>query len=398
VTAVVDALGRGRARLLDLPGWGQALGVYLAARLVTALVTDRTARFQVANGWTSAQPGYLDFVGIWDGDWYRRIAEDGYTDALPLDAQGRPAQSEWAFYPAYPLLVRVVGLLTGLEWRVAAPTVALLVGAVAAVVVHRLFADRVAPATALAGVALVAVFPSSPVLQYAYTESLALLGIASALLLLSRRRYLAAFAPVVVLGLTRPVALPFALVVLSHLVVRWRARRHDPFADREKASLVALGVGSSAAGVAWPVTVGLSTGDLAAYTSVQSAWRGTRDVVWLTPWWSMSQHLLGAEAGPVLLVAAIGGFAALLATRGARVMGPDLTAWCAAYAAYLLLVVVPYTSLFRFFLLLFPLALVVAAGLRSRAALLAWVVASLALQVVWVDWLWRFVPPSDLPP
>ncbi|HZI97012.1 MAG TPA: hypothetical protein VFD41_05745 [Actinomycetales bacterium] len=398
MTATAELLERGRDRVLALPGWAQALAVYLAARLLTALITDRVARFQAANGWTAAQPDYLDLAGIWDGDWYRKIAESGYPQPLPVGPDGQPVQSEWAFFPAFPLIVRVAGQVTGAEWRLAAPTVALLLGAAAAVVVHRLFADRAGHAVALAGVAVLAVFPSSPVLQYAYTESLALLCLALALLLLTRRRYLWALAPVAVLAMTRPVALPFALVVAAHLAARWRARRSDPLPGTQSVALVLLGLGSVAAGLTWPLMVGLATGDLGAYMQIQSAWRGAQDVVWLTPWWSMSQYLLGAWVGPLLLVAMVAGFVVVLASRRARVMGPDLTSWCAAYGLYLLAVVEPYTSIFRFLLLLFPLALVVAATVRARGHLLTWLAASLGLQLVWIVWLWRFTPPSDFPP
>src|SRR5262249_27496971 len=60
-----------------LPPWGQALAVYSATRLVGLLILGATARFQVASPWTKASPGYLDFITMWDGDWYRHIAESG---------------------------------------------------------------------------------------------------------------------------------------------------------------------------------------------------------------------------------------------------------------------------------------------------------------------------------
>jgi hypothetical protein len=40
----------------------------------------------------------------------------------------------------------------------------------------------------------------------------------------------------------------------------------------------------------------------------------------------------------------------------------------------------------------------VARTIRSQAHLLTWLAAMVSLQVVWVVWLWRFNPPSDLPP
>lgn len=375
----------------------QALAVYAAARLVTFVLLERTARFQAASAWTSEQPGYLEFAGIWDGTWYQRIAEHGYPLPVPRDADGDPVQSEWAFYPAYPFLVRAVMTVLGTSWTATAPLVSLLLGAAAVVVVHRLFSRAAGPRAALVGVVLVSVFPSSPVMQVAYTESLALLALAASLHLLLTRRYLAASVTVVLLGFTRAVALPFALVVAVHLVVRWRARRVDPFPVRERLQVVALGAVSVLAGVAWPLVVAVATGDLGVYAEIQAAWRGGT-TSWLTPWWSMSQFLLGDWMGPVALLALVAATVVALLGRRARRLPPELPAWCLAYVAYLLVVVQPFTSVFRFLLLLFPIALLVAPAVRTRAHLLTWVFAFVSLQLVWIVWLWRFRPPSDYPP
>lgn len=386
-----------RVRRPPGPGWAVALAVYALARFLSFLVLDRTARFQEASGWTGPQPSYLEFAGIWDGDWYRRIAENGYPVPLPRDATGHPAQSEWAFYPAYPFLVRGVMAVLETSWETTAPIVSVVLGAAAVVVVHRLFARIAGEQAALGGVLLFSVFPSSPVLQLAYTESLALLALAAALYLLVTRRYVWAMPAVVLLGFSRAVALPFAAVVAGHAVARWRARSDDPFPPSQRVAVVVLGLVSAAAGVAWPVLVGLVHGDLFLYADIQSAWRGG-ETVWLRPWWSMSQFLLGQWAGPVALVLLLAGTAVWLSGRRARALGPELLGWCVAYVLYLLVVVEPFTSLFRFLLLLFPLALVVATSVRSRGHLLTWAAAFVSLQVVWVVWLWRFSPPSDWPP
>lgn len=386
------------ARFWALPGWAQALVVWAAARLVSFAIVERTARFQAANGWTGADPTYLEFAGIWDGDWYRQIAEHGYPVPLPRDAAGAPQQSEWAFYPAYPFLVRAVTTVLGTSWETTAPMVSLALGAAAAVVVHRLFRRVAGEPAALGGLLLVAVFPSSPVLQLAYTESLALLALAGALYLLVTRRYLAAVPVVVLLGFTRAVALPFALVVGVHLVHRWRRRHAEPFGATERVRVVVLGLASAAAGVAWPVVVGVANGDLTVYADIQSAWRGGGETVWLKPWWSMSQYLLGQWTGPVALAVLLVLTILWTTSRRARALGPELPAWCLAYLAYLLVVVEPFTSMFRFLILMFPLGLLAATSLRSRAHLLTWAGAFVALQVVWVVWLWRFSPPSDWPP
>ncbi|MFP5346502.1 MAG: hypothetical protein ACLGIA_05700 [Actinomycetes bacterium] len=380
-----------------LPPWLQVVGVYALSRVFTWAVTDRVARFQAPNPWTGADPAYLDFVRIWDGEWYRRIAEGGYPLPLPLGSDGSPRQSEWAFFPAYPMLVRGLEDVTRLPFRVVAPTTSVLLGGLAVLVMYRVFRLRADHVTSLVGVALFSAFPTSPVLQYAYTESLAMLALAGAVYLLMTRRYLWCLLPVVLLDLTRPVGVPFGLVVLAHLVHRWRIRRHDALPLRDGAAIVLLGGVAAVSSVAWPVYVGIATGEAHAYTRVQAAWhRG--ELHWVTPWWDMSQYVLGQTLGPVALVLALLAYALLLVGRGGRFLGPELATWCGAYVAYLVVVLQPFTSLFRYLLLLFPLALVVARPVRTRAHLLAWLVALLSLQVVWIAWLWRFSPPSDMPP
>jgi len=395
--ALAGAAARGAARFSALPGWAQALLVYAATRLFTAVVTLAVARRQVESLWTPASPGYLVMAGdLWDASWYRSIAEHGYPLPLPRDGAGVAQQSEWAFFPAYPLLVRGLMAVTGGSWEAVAPTTALLLGAGAAVVLRRLFARAAGERAALAGVLLVFSAPAAAVFQYAYTESLALLALALALVALVERRYAWCALAVVLLGATRVIALPFALVVVVHALARWRSEgRALPL--RTRWALLGLLATSGAAGLAWPVAVGVATGVPDAYTQVQAAWRNG-SVVWFTPWFRVSQQLLGDVVGPVVLVGLLVALVWWCTGPAARSLGPELPAWVLAQQAYLLAVLDPWTSTFRYLVLQVPLALLVAVQVRSRAAVAAWAVAGLALQVVWVAWLWRFDPPADWPP
>ncbi|PWJ56185.1 hypothetical protein SAMN06264364_101160 [Quadrisphaera granulorum] len=396
-SALHAAGARAWLRFTALPGWAQALLLYAATRVFAAAVTVSVARFQEQSVWTPASPSYpIMAADLWDATWYRKIAEGGYPLPLPRSADGAAAQSEWAFFPAYPLLVRLLMTVTGGSWEVVAPTTALLLGAAAAVVLRRLFARVAGEQAALAGLLLVLCAPAAPVLQYAYTESLALLALAWALLTLVERRYGWCVLAVLLLGATRAVALPFALVVLVHAVARWRAEGRS-VTLRDRFALLGLLVASGVAGLAWPVAVGVATGIPDAYTEVQSAWRSGQ-VVWVVPWLRASSQLFGDVAGPVLLVAALAALVWWCTGPAARSLGPELPAWVLAQQAYLLVVLDPWTSLFRYLLLQVPVALLIAVQVRSRAAVGAWAVAGLALQVVWVAWLWRFSPPSDWPP
>src|SRR5665647_1444525 len=120
------------------PWWVQVLVVYWGARLVSAVVLLLVARTQAANLWTPQAPSYAQYTGLmWDASWYREIAEGGYPDMLPTGSDGRVLQSAWAFFPLFPALARALMAVTGAPWQVVAPTLALVAGTGAALVVHQ---------------------------------------------------------------------------------------------------------------------------------------------------------------------------------------------------------------------------------------------------------------------
>jgi hypothetical protein len=393
------------------PWWLQALGVYAAARTFTAVVLLVVATQQAANGWTGASPGYVDYTGLmWDASWYRSIAEGGYPATLPVGTDGLVQQNAWAFFPLFPFLVRALMTVTGGSWAAVAPVTALLLGAAAVVVVHRLVvrgaprAVAAVPGLPLMTVTLVSVFPTSVVLQVGYTESLALLLVATSLLLVVTRRYAWACLAVVALGFTRAVALPMAAVIVVHAWVRWREWRRagERPSPRALVGLGGLAAAAAVSGVAWPLICGWVTGVPDGYLQTQGAWRGSRDIVPFGSWGYVSQFWFGSAA-PFVLVAAAAVVLLALAAPATWRLGRELHAWSAAYLLYLAAAVEPGSSLARFLLLAFPLG-AATAGLVVRPAWArrAWwalvVVVMLVLQVVWVWQIWRLVPPSGWPP
>lgn len=405
-----------RPRPAAWPWWLQVVAVSVLARAVSAGVLLVVAQRQAATPWAGPRPTYAQYVGLfWDASWYREIAEDGYPGTLPRDDAGRVVQNAWAFFPLFPVLVRPL-LATGIPWHVAAPALATALGVVALLVVHRCVSALVPPSTAGAGpaiargvpllsVALLATHPASPVLQAAYTESLALLLVAASLLALVRRRYVHLLVLVPLLGLTRAVALPMALVVLAHGADRWRrSRRGEQFPARERLLVTLAAAGAVVSGLLWPAVVGVATGEPRAYALTQGAWRAREEVVPLLPWWDVALFVAG-DLAPLLLVAVTLGLLAVLAWPRLRALGPEAWAWVAAYAGYLALVVEPGTSLVRFSLLAFPVAAAAASAAlavtdrRWRVVAAAGlVVLGLVGQVLWVWSLWRLVPPSGWPP
>jgi hypothetical protein len=393
------------------PWWGRALGLYLVTRAFSAVVLVAVAQFQVANYWTPAKPSYLRFTGLfWDASWYRTIAEQGYPAVLPRGADGLVQQNPWAFFPLFPFLARGVMVVTRAPWYVVAPLLALVLGAVAAVVIHRLIergaprAVAARPGLPLATVALLGVFPSAAVLQIGYTESLALLLVAASLLAIVERRYAWASLAVLALGFTRAVALPIAAVVVVHSLVRWRASRRggDRFTRPDVAGLGLLAGTAAVSGVAWPLICGWATGVSDGYLLTQEAWRGVRQVQPFVPWGYVSRFWFG-EWAPFVLVVGFAIVVTCLVVPAAWRLGNELHVWSAAYLVYIAGAIEPGSSLARFLLLSFPLG-AVTAGLVTRPpwGRRLWfglvVVLMAGLQIVWVYNTWRLTPPSGWPP
>lgn len=380
----------------------RVLAAYLLCRIFSVLLLTITSRYQAPVDWTGPDPNYFSMTVLWDGFWYRQIAEVGYPSVLPTDpVTGGVQENAWAFYPAFPLLARVLMVLTGLGFPVVGSSLALLLGFGAALVMGLLLRDRVGPGVALAAVGVYAACPMSPSLQIAYTESLAMLLLCGFLWAISRERWLSTAGLGLLIGVTRAMALPLAMVAVVAVVLRWRRRGRDPLTVREGwAALAALG-SCGAAGLMWPAIVSVVVGSPMAYTDTMAAWSVGGSVQLLRPWLeyvTQPLHALAAGSALALLVA-------MMAGPWAGRLGPVLRVWTLAYAGYLILVDAPSTSLFRHLLPLFPLTVVaIGGGWKERPApWMAWrtgvlVLVGVAGQVCWVWALLRFVPPTDYPP
>ncbi|MET0933714.1 MAG: hypothetical protein ABWX56_08370 [Mycetocola sp.] len=383
-----------------IPWWGQALLVFGVARAVTTGILLVVAAGQPANAWTGASPGFADFAAIWDGHWYRIVAESGYPAVLPRTDDGQVAENAWAFMPVYPAVVRGLMLLTGLPWAPAAVVVSMACGFASAVVVAKLFRLVLAPGTAMFAVVCFSVSPLSPILQVAYAESMHLLLLSVALYLVMRRRYWLVLPVIAVASFTRPSGLAFALFMLLHVLHRWWTHRRDPFPRNEVVAASVTAVASGIVGLGWLLIAWAVTGQFTAYTDTELAWRsGYIGYSHLVPfagwfqgldWWALNG--LGLPAGPwwgavgvfVLVAAAV----ALLLSPPAKRLGVDLRLWVASYLLYLFAVFFPQSSTFRLLVPVFPLAGVIAQP-RSVVYRVTVVVLSIAAQVGWILIAWR---------
>ena len=178
--------------------WSYVAAVYALSRLV-ALAGFLAAALLQRGGSLGRLPW------MWDGGWYLRLARQGYPSAVP-EVAGRALHSTIAFFPGFPLAIRLVSLLPGVSDPIAALLVSLGSGALAAGAVFRLAHWLAGPETARRAVLLFCFFPGSVVFLLSYAEGLMVMLAAGSLLALGRRRWVAAGVLAGLAGLTRPNA------------------------------------------------------------------------------------------------------------------------------------------------------------------------------------------------
>lgn len=204
---------------------------------------------------------------VWDAGWFLRVAVGGYPDDYTYE-DGRLAGNELAFFPLYPMLIRLVAAL-GLQPGTAALAVSWLASVGAAVALHLLGTSLYGRRAGWALVAICCSAPVSVVLSMGYSESLFLALVAGMFAAAHRRVWWAAGLLGLAAALSRPTGLAaaVALAVAAALVVREQRRLVWP---PVLAAAVALaGVPAYIGWVAWRV------GDPAAWFRIQSAGWGT---------------------------------------------------------------------------------------------------------------------------
>jgi hypothetical protein len=378
-----------------MPWWTAALLLFAASRVVTTVLQLWT--WSQVTPSSRVQPGssFLDLVSAWDGQWYWYIAQNGYPTVLPLTASGSVDTNQWAFLPVYPYLSKALTFGV-LDWRIPAVAVSVAAGFGAAVALTALLLPHIGRDRALFAVALFSVSPLAFVFQTTYAEPLGLLLLLVALLLIDRRRYLAAVPVALVLAFTRPGILALALAVGLQLLIRFlRARKGGPAVPRDEllAGIVLAAV-CTLAGFAWSGIAALVTGRSDAYFATESAWRALwmpeGSITLFQPWFFAADfwatRVVGAGPavwlGPVVLVLLVVAFAVWLLSPGVRRLGSTVRLWAAAYALYLLTVFFPQSSVFRLLMPMAPLAGAVVP--RSWPVRIGVLVVSVALQGLWL--------------
>ncbi len=233
----------------------------------------------VARGWQFSPIKLLDVWGRWDSSWYVDIALHGYALRGPIET----TQSNVAFFPLYPLLIRA--LMWPLPESLRTPETALFIGVVlsnimfvgALFVLYRLtlllFNDR---AVAQRTQWYIVLFPASFFFVTAYTEAAFLLFTVAMFYAALRRVWWAAGILGALATLTRPsgILLIVPLAWMYGEMIGWKLRQ-----VRWNFLWLAL---LPIAFVGFMLSLYPVTGDLIAPMRIQEAWSSTLLAPWIT--------------------------------------------------------------------------------------------------------------------
>ena len=314
-----------------------------------------------------------------DAGWYGGIALDGYY------FEGRwDKQQNVAFFPAFPMLERVVGYPLGAfapgvtrETRMArllwaGVLISIVAFAWGAVYLWRLARDMIGEAHAGAAVGLMAAYPFAVYFSVPYTESLFFLGSVAAIYHFRRDELVRAAAWGALVGFTRPNGCFLSAVLAVMLAERlWRDGAITRFPDSRTTRSLLAAAAPGLAMLAFSTYVHQLTGSFFGWARLHEAWG--RSYAGLAPverayGWITDEGLIHTIEGvPYDTLNSLGLiFALVMLWPVARRLGY-------AFAVFILINVVPpmlaggVLSMGRLTATLFPVFLALAVSLRPRA-------------------------------
>jgi hypothetical protein len=308
---------------------------------------------------TSAVRPMLDVLTSWDGLWYMDIVRNGYPRDVPPNVTYHVDAARAAFFPLFPMLGRVADIVLPGGDSFAVLTLNTVLGFIAVVLIAllgaRLYGERVGRTTAT----LVALFPGSFVLTFAYSEALMMVLAAATMLCLLDRRWLLAGLFAALTTATRPngLAIVIACAVAALMAIRedreWRAL----------SSVLLAPIGF----IAFQIWLGQHTGEAGVWFRVQREAWGEGASFGLTALKNTAEAITQPLTSPTDTITAV----SVVATVVLLWMGwkARLPVWMTAYAwvvIALMLAPATVTARPRFLYTAFPLLIGAAVWFEHR--------------------------------
>jgi len=362
------------------------LGTFVTTRLPIILIAELASVIigQRAGAHISVSSNPLLAVwGRWDAVHYLAIAERGYYG------------TEMAFFPLYPLLIRVVGGLIG-NYLVAGLIISNVAFLFGLLFFYKLVEHQYNRVVAHRAIFYVSIFPTAIFFSAVYTEALFFALTVASFYYIREHKWLAAgiFGGLAALTRVEGVLLfvPYVIEVFTPSGAgSWR----HPFAGRARSIRVVAGGLAIGLGLAlYMAVLWILRGDPLYFSHVQAHWNRHLAPPWVSVWHSVSlmleSHTPQTVAGQAIELA----FTALmiaLTIAGFRRLRPSFS----AYLALSILVPLCTSSLMsmpRFALVLFPMFTVLALwGAKSwvHNLIIAFSLPLLGLfTVLFANWYW----------
>jgi hypothetical protein len=217
--------------------------------------------------WSYSKSLWLSIWGVWDSGWYLDVAKFGYSSALRHDPEILN-QANYAFFPLYPLAMRVLGPFVGGPFNagILVSNISLFGTCLVLLRLVRLDHDDL---TARRAVKYLVLFPTGFILSGVFSESLFLALAVSSFYLLRKERLLAAGAVGFLASLTRSVGV---LLILPLAIEYWRQRRSQSRPIEARAAFLFLAPMGLVVFAAYNYAL---TGNALAFARVQSSWGRT---------------------------------------------------------------------------------------------------------------------------
>lgn len=362
-----------------------AFGLYLFLTAIAIVGARTLPLLDTGIEPAGSQAQALAWPGVWarwDAGQYVAIAEGGYEVDEKLTA----------WYPLYPLLIRLVSSLTGINAVAAGTLLSLLFTAVSFVLLYQVVYEEYGTAVARLTIILLALFPTALFFYSIYSEALFLLLTVLAYGLARKRQWVWAAVVCLVAGLSRTNGFLVAVLVAVEYLSQHHFDRRSWFSSF---LLLAAGVAGL---VLFQIYLWLTFGDLLHTLTVQREWGRYITWPWITVWDTLKVALTGQGVGEYwfwhlvaweeLLFAAFFLIATIASWRLLRLS-------CAAYLTLTFILYAssygpPYaTALFgmpRYVVPLFPIFIVMAIVLQGRTWLWAVLLASTMLLAAFTLW------------
>jgi len=354
------------------------LPIIVIAELASVIIAQRPGQHIAA----SSNP-LLAVWGRWDAVHYLDIARRGYYG------------TDMAFFPLYPLLIRIVGGLIGnyLVGGLIISNVAFLFGLL---FFYKLVEHQYNRVVAHRAIFYVSIFPTAIFFSAVYTEALFFALTVASFYYIREHKWLAAGIFGALAALTRVEGiLLFVPYVIEALTPTAAGSWRHPFAGRARSIRVVAGGGLILLGlVAYMTTLWVLNGDPLYFSHVQAHWNRHLAPPWVSLWHSIAlmftSHVPQTVAGQAIELA----FTALMIAvtiAGFQRLRPSFS----AYMALSVLVPLCTSSLMsmpRFALVLFPMFAILALwGQRPwvHTAIIAFSLPLLGLfTVLFANWYW----------